>query len=445
MKKYRIISIILSTALAVGCVTVPTINYPEQLSPQILTADAATYIEVTELPTARGRYKLMNDITLTEPWRLYELGLDNFIVLDLNGHTIDRGLGDADFYEDNGYSIDVYSSSLTLMDSNKYVNPKGEGAKDISDNMLLWHNYNGNEGSVLIVSEFDVPEKLPIRFATIVKYGFPDNEDTTFTKDWKAEMGNANPADYFYSEDPEYEVVLSNDGEAKLVVVTTTVTTTTTTAKPTTTTTTTKKTTTKKTTITTITTTTTEAVANVTTTKQIGSTQTSADGLWTYDIIGVYSKLETDEKWDFDALPFARTEKYLVVKSYKGTDTEVTVPAEIDGMKVKVLNNTFSSNEKIEKLSISEGVEEITNYCFKYCNALYPENVTFPKSLTTLGDNAFTYWLWNGTNGDTLVIPETVTNFGKYVCSYNNKLKNVTLPKEIKLRYRMECFIVAVP
>ena len=62
---------------------------------------------------------------------------------------------------------------------------------------------------------------------------------------------------------------------------------------------------------------------------------------------------------------------YCAIKAYKGTATEVVIPAEIDGYIVqKISNNAFKNNKTIEKVVFPEGVESVGSDVFYGCTAL---------------------------------------------------------------------------
>ena len=85
-------------------------------------------------------------------------------------------------------------------------------------------------------------------------------------------------------------------------------------------------------------------------------------------------------------------EFYDIVR-YNGDDTEVTIPAQINGVPIRfVLKDAFnaekrSSNKNITKITIEEGVKEIGATAFKGCSSL--TELIFPKSMEKVGNKAF--------------------------------------------------------
>lgn len=77
-----------------------------------------------------------------------------------------------------------------------------------------------------------------------------------------------------------------------------------------------------------------------------------------------------------------------VVTTYRGDDTVVVVPSEMDGIPVvRIADKAFSENKNIKKLIISEGVEKVENLAFMNCTAL--EYVQIPDSVREIGGGVF--------------------------------------------------------
>ena len=66
------------------------------------------------------------------------------------------------------------------------------------------------------------------------------------------------------------------------------------------------------------------------------------------------------------------------ITGYIGTDTEVIVPGEIEGFPVCSMTDTFCDNDKVEKVTISEGIKTL-QHCFRNCANL--KEVNFPGTL----------------------------------------------------------------
>ena len=94
-----------------------------------------------------------------------------------------------------------------------------------------------------------------------------------------------------------------------------------------------------------------------------------------------------------------REDGTLVITSYKGSDTVVTVPALIGKQKVTAIGenalsagawlpyNNLEVREKITEVTVPEGIETIGEGAFRDCKSL--ETVHLPESLRTVGSAAF--------------------------------------------------------
>lgn len=112
---------------------------------------------------------------------------------------------------------------------------------------------------------------------------------------------------------------------------------------------------------------------------------------------------------------------------------------------LKVLGKRAISAWSLKKLEIPEGVTEIGEnaiYAYKVSSIKLPEGVTklgknwmysktksvsFPSTLTTLEENAFSY----SDNIASIKLPDTVTNVGKAAFSEMDRLTSLTLPENM--------------
>lgn len=80
--------------------------------------------------------------------------------------------------------------------------------------------------------------------------------------------------------------------------------------------------------------------------------------------------------------------KRIRITDYSGTDTEVWVPEEIEGIPVKIISKkTFLSRKQLRKVVLPGTVEEIGDWTFAYCTNL--ESVWLPKKEMKLGNRIF--------------------------------------------------------
>ena len=79
---------------------------------------------------------------------------------------------------------------------------------------------------------------------------------------------------------------------------------------------------------------------------------------------------------------------YLFIRSYDGSEAELTIPGVIDGSPVWVLDSyVLQGNEAIESVVLEEGILQLQNSNF-YCNPALA-SVSLPESLQVIGDGNF--------------------------------------------------------
>jgi len=116
-----------------------------------------------------------------------------------------------------------------------------------------------------------------------------------------------------------------------------------------------------------------------------------------------------------------QSDNTLKINDYSGTDTEITIPGEIDGKKVTVIaDGAFAKRNELISVRIPEGVRSIgvssieaylLDGAFQKCENLV--RVELPESLTRIGDFAFKWCR----NLETIQIPSGVTFIGEYALS----------------------------
>lgn len=94
------------------------------------------------------------------------------------------------------------------------------------------------------------------------------------------------------------------------------------------------------------------------------------------------------------------------IMNYKGFDTNLVIPSEIDGKKVTQITNMFDGSDDtaqllLESVVIPEGITTISIVAFRGCSSL--ENITIPDSLTTIAYGTFDNTAWYDTQPDGLV------------------------------------------
>ena len=89
--------------------------------------------------------------------------------------------------------------------------------------------------------------------------------------------------------------------------------------------------------------------------------------------------------YDWSNLPHPEDPKELYAV-YTGTETNVTLPQEINGVKMTVVGvQVFKGNTSITSITIPEGYTTLGGATFRGCNKL--ENIMLPDTMTTIGGN----------------------------------------------------------
>ncbi len=84
---------------------------------------------------------------------------------------------------------------------------------------------------------------------------------------------------------------------------------------------------------------------------------------------------------------FEKKNGAVVITEYIGSDTEVTVPAMLDGLPVLTIGEYAFRGKKVRSVIVPEGVRTLDWFSFYECSAL--ESVTLPASLTMVEYGAF--------------------------------------------------------
>ena len=112
------------------------------------------------------------------------------------------------------------------------------------------------------------------------------------------------------------------------------------------------------------------------------------------------------------------------ITKYSGSESDVTVPAEIDGKKVTwIALEVFKDNKIVEKVTIPEGVVQVGHQVFMGCEKL--TQVSFPDSLRILGSGVFR----DCKSIVEVTVPDSVEETGIGMFQGCESLKKVTLPR----------------
>lgn len=104
-----------------------------------------------------------------------------------------------------------------------------------------------------------------------------------------------------------------------------------------------------------------------------------------------------------DDFVYASNGTQITIRGYRGTDTEIVIPDEIEGVPVtKIASSAFEDNRSIVSVRIPDSVREIGFSAFSGCRNLTSVNI--PQKLETLGAYAF----MDASIEGVLVFPETI-------------------------------------
>ena len=134
-------------------------------------------------------------------------------------------------------------------------------------------------------------------------------------------------------------------------------------------------------------------------------------------------ELLTEGDFDYRLLDDGTVE----IAAYNGTETEVTVPAEIDGVTVTSIGRSaFSDKKNIVSVSLPDTITNISISAFCNCHAL--KNINIPE-----GVEVITYEAFSGCGSLVeLTLPESVKEIEPYAFGYASRLKKINIPKNLK-------------
>ena len=133
------------------------------------------------------------------------------------------------------------------------------------------------------------------------------------------------------------------------------------------------------------------------------------------------------DKWIYSVYVDKSNNRYVSVTRYEGDDTEVEIPDMLGGLPVKVIaREAFCDRQYMTSVVIPDSVTDIGKYVFSGCVGL--SRVTFPAHLRSIGEGAF-YGCRSLTEAD---FPEGMTRIDNFAFCNCIHLKNVVLPSTLK-------------
>ena len=137
------------------------------------------------------------------------------------------------------------------------------------------------------------------------------------------------------------------------------------------------------------------------------------------------SDLDSDLDFDSD-FEYSISDGSVIITKYIGSDTDVSVPSEIDGMPVtEIGERAFRDCTTLESITFPESIQVIGSFSFYDCSSL--REVTFSDGLRVIGSNVF-----NGcTSLESVAVPEGVVSIGGSAFSSCTSLENISIPSTV--------------
>jgi len=122
--------------------------------------------------------------------------------------------------------------------------------------------------------------------------------------------------------------------------------------------------------------------------------------------------------------------KGMVVEYYKGFETDIVIPDEIDGLPVVAIGGgRFCSDKRVQEalksVVMPDGLLEIRDSTFEGCVNL--TSIIIPESVTTIGNNAFS----RCKSFTEIVLPDSVTTIKYEVFEYCDNVTSIKFGKNV--------------
>ena len=165
--------------------------------------------------------------------------------------------------------------------------------------------------------------------------------------------------------------------------------------------------------------TTTTVPAVTTTTSSTQATTVSSTNVTTTKPVATTKTVES-------AFSYTVNDDCVTITGYSGSETDVEIPASIDGLPVTSIGeDAFYNCAGLTSITIPNSVKSIGDYAF--CNCPKLTSITIPESVTSIGESAFYYC----TGLTSITIPESVTSIGRGAFHYCTELASITIPESV--------------
>lgn len=163
---------------------------------------------------------------------------------------------------------------------------------------------------------------------------------------------------------------------------------------------------------------------------------------YSYDEVEITDKdliTSEDDQYTYKTSTDEDGNKCAVLEEYLGKDTDVKIPAKIDGVKVSELGDrTFFMKTDIKSITIPESVEYFGYYPFYGCTSLTEFKVSDKNKIykaengILMGKDDLTIVAYpTGLNPESYTVPDTVQGISASAFAMCQRLKSITLPKEL--------------
>ncbi len=113
------------------------------------------------------------------------------------------------------------------------------------------------------------------------------------------------------------------------------------------------------------------------------------------------------------------------ITKYNGNDTDVVIPAEINGKSVTSVEANAFDSCGLQSITIPKGVTNIGEWAFRGCYRL--ESITIPESVADIGGHAFE----NCFSLTSVSLPESLTIINDHLFAACGSLKSITIPDSV--------------
>ena len=172
-----------------------------------------------------------------------------------------------------------------------------------------------------------------------------------------------------------------------------------------------------------------DAVVNETTTKEAITKEAVKEEVTTKrpSDNGTDSEEETNNNITIGKWVVMDLDGRYAIEGYHGSDKEITVPNELNGVKVWLIDSdAFMDNMDVEKVVVSYGIQIVRSSAFEGCD--YLKTVVLPESVTGIGDRAFK----NCYELESVNVPSGVETIGEETFMGCSSLTSIQLPDDLE-------------